>query len=139
MPRTAIEYPAKVGNNQYMIGANNTVYAHEMGVNDDTGPMNAYADLRIAMAGSGDDYLEITGFMADAIITGNLKVTYFTKRFPLSPDEVQKGPYTVTATSDLKRLRAYGRQRKIRVATDEVDSTFQLGAFYEYAKTGGQR
>lgn len=139
LPRTAIEYPAKVGNNQYMIGANNTVYAHEMGVNDDTGPMNAYADLRIAMAGSGDDYLEITGFMADAIITGNLKVTYFTKRFPLSPDEVQKGPYTVTATSDLKRLRAYGRQRKIRVATDEVDSTFQLGAFYEYAKTGGQR
>jgi len=139
LARTAIEYPAKIGNNQYMVGADNKVYAHEQGVNDDTEPMNAFADLRIAMAGNGDDYIEITGFMADAIITGNLKVTYFTKRFPQSPTETEHGPYTVTATTDLKRLRAYGRQRKIRVETDELDSSFQLGAFYEYAKTGGQR
>lgn len=139
LARTAIEYPGTIGNNQYMIGANNTVYSHELGVNDDTSPMNAFADIRIVMAGTGDDYLEITGFMADAIITGDMKVTYFTKRFPQSPDETVKGPYTVTATSDLKRLRAYGRQRKVRVETDTLGSSFKMGQWYEYAKTGGQR
>lgn len=139
LARTAVEYPAQVGNNQLMIGDDNVVYAHELGMNNNDSPMNAYADLRIIMAGSGDDYLEITGFMADAIITGDIKVTYFTKRFPQSTTETTKGPYTVTATTDLKRLRAYGRQRKVRIETNTLNSEFQLGDWYEYAKTGGQR
>lgn len=103
------------------------LYFHEVGVNDDTNAIEAYAETGEFQMADGDRLVFIDRLIPDANITGTLDFTVKTRRYPLSNEEFVKGPYTAMQGTEKIDLRARGRQWAIRVDADAVGDNFQLG------------
>jgi len=75
--------------------------------------------------------MEIKGFIPDFILTGSLTVTPTTKLYPQSSTTSTKAAKTVTPTTEILRWTLNGRQRKYRIAQNEVDGSWKSGALQE--------
>ena len=61
------------------------------------------------------------------INTGNIKFSIKTKRYPESQELVEKGPFTISNTTEKISMRARGRQARIRVSCDSTGTNWRWG------------
>jgi hypothetical protein len=113
----------------YAAGTNGSLYVHEEGLNDDASPMSVYLESGWFDIKDGTDLLFIDRFVPDIRrLTGKaINVTIKVRKYPNSPEEVTKGPYTITDTTGKVSLRARGRQAKVIFEQAITNADFELG------------
>jgi hypothetical protein len=62
------------------------------------------------------------------INTGNIKFSIQTKQYPESSQSIEKGPFTISNTTNKVSLRARGRQAKIRVSCNSTGTKWRWGS-----------
>ena len=62
------------------------------------------------------------------INTGNVKFSVKTKRYPESQEVTEKGPFTISNTTEKISMRARGRQARIRVSCDSTGTSWRWGS-----------
>ncbi len=144
-PRTAAEEPTHlIAATPYLINATSEsvagkIYKHELGVNDDTVALSAYAETNYVQIGEGDNTMDIVRIVPDSTQTGNVNLTVKTKLYQQSQTERSFGPFTVTPATEKVDFRANGRQRKYRFEQGDVDADFIVGKWYETVQEGTPR
>ena len=73
------------------------------------------------------------------ISTGNIQFSVKTKRYPESSEVVEKGPFTISNTTEKVSMRARGRQAKIRVSCNSTNTKWRWGSLrLALQKDGGR-
>lgn len=116
--------------------ADGVLYQHDIGDNDDTSAMNAYAVSNYAMIGEGDSTMEIMEIIPDSTQEGSVVFTIYTKDYAQSSDTFTYGPYTITPTTTFIDPQAAGRQRQYRIEKTAVDTSFSIGKWIEKIQEG---
>ena len=124
---TAVESPLHITENPLAVSNNQVLWRLESGDDDDTSAQTSSAETNYFQLGNGDNSMYIMGYVHDAIQTGNLYMTVFTKRYPDDTDTRTFGPYILTPTTQKVNFRAYGRLAKVRFEKSDVGASFMLG------------
>ena len=118
--------------NPIMIGADNFIYDHEVGLNY-SGAL-PYAETGPFQIGNGDQVLYINEMIPDERNQGSVSATFKTRYYPTSA-ETSYGPYSLTQPTS---VRFNGRQIKMRVTTT-TPSDWRVGTQRLNAIPGGRR
>lgn len=118
--------------NPIMIGADNFIYDHEVGLNY-SGAL-PYAETGPFQIGNGDQILYINEMIPDERNQGSVSATFTTRYYPTS-EETTYGPYSLTQPTS---VRFNGRQIKMRVTTT-TPSDWRVGIQRLNAIPGGRR
>ena len=107
-------------------------FNHEFGDDDDTAAMSAYIEsgaieIDDPSVGAGGALLLSDKFIPDMVQTGDVKVSFYTKKYPQDANEVTKGPFTIGATTAKLSFRAKGRQIRVRYASDALGDKWRIG------------
>jgi len=62
------------------------------------------------------------------INTGNLKFSVKTKQYPESTNVIEKGPFTISNTTQKVDMRARGRQARVRVSCNNTGTSWRWGS-----------
>ena len=73
------------------------------------------------------------------INTGNIKFSVKTKRYPESQEVTEKGPFTISNTTEKISMRARGRQARIRVSCDSTGTKWRWGSLRMALQKDGGR
>ena len=73
------------------------------------------------------------------INTGNVKFSVKTKRYPESQEVTEKGPFTISNTTEKISMRARGRQARIRVSCDSTGTSWRWGSLRMALQKDGGR
>ena len=73
------------------------------------------------------------------INTGNIKFSVKTKRYPESQEVTEKGPFTISSTTEKISMRARGRQARIRVSCDSTGTSWRWGSLRMALQKDGGR
>jgi hypothetical protein len=113
----------------YGASSDGELFVHEEGYNDDAAPMSVYLESGWFDIKDGTDMIFIDRFIPDIrrLLGRSIDVTIKVKKYPDAPEEVTKGPYTITDTTNKISLRARGRQAKIIFTQAVTNSDFELG------------
>ena len=125
MDRTAWTDASTFSNN-IGAGANNYLYAHELGVDADGEAMHSYIESADMDIGDGDEVMFIDRALPDLSVTGNAKVTFKSRKDALS-GFTSKGPFTVNNSTTRINPRVRGRQLVLRVESDAIGDDWRLG------------
>ena len=118
--------------NPIMIGTDNYIYDHEVGLNY-SGAL-PYAETGPFQIGNGDQVLYINEMIPDERNQGSVSATFKTRYYPTS-EETSYGPYSLTQPTS---VRFNGRQIKMRVTTT-TPSDWRVGTQRLNAIPGGRR
>ena len=118
--------------NPIMIGTDNYIYDHEVGLNY-SGAL-PYAETGPFQIGNGDQVLYINEMIPDERNQGSVSATFKTRYYPTSA-ETSYGPYSLTQPTS---VRFNGRQIKMRVTTT-TPSDWRVGTQRLNAIPGGRR
>ena len=118
--------------NPIMIGTDNFIYDHEVGLNY-SGAL-PYAETGPFQIGNGDQVLYINEMIPDERNQGSVSATFKTRYYPTSA-ETSYGPYSLTQPTS---VRFNGRQIKMRVTTT-TPSDWRVGTQRLNAIPGGRR
>ena len=118
--------------NPIMIGTDNYIYDHEVGLNY-SGAL-PYAETGPFQIGNGDQILYINEMIPDERNQGSVSATFTTRYYPTSA-ETSYGPYSLTQPTS---VRFNGRQIKMRVTTT-TPSDWRVGTQRLNAIPGGRR
>jgi len=119
--------------NPIMVGVDNYVYDHEVGLNySDALP---YAESGPFQIGQGDNILYINELIPDERNQGEVSATFKTRYYP-NTEETTHGPYSLTSPTS---VRFNGRQIKMRVTTTSPPSSWRVGTQRLNAIPGGRR
>jgi len=118
--------------NPIMIGTDNYIYDHEVGLNY-SGAL-PYAETGPFQIGNGDQILYINEMIPDERNQGSVSATFKTRYYPTSA-ETSYGPYSLTQPTS---VRFNGRQIKMRVTTT-TPSDWRVGTQRLNAIPGGRR
>ena len=106
-------------------------YDHENGHDDNTSAMNPSLEtgaLELAGdQGEGGNLLLIDKLIPDAVAGGNYLVELVSKRYPNSSEEITKGPFTISTTTEKVSLRTKGRQARLKWSDSGVGYGWKLG------------
>jgi hypothetical protein len=126
---TAAESPQKI--TAFPLGVaiadTNTLYRLESGTDDGASAMNSFAETNYFAIGEGDKTFYIHRYYHDAIQTGNMVLTIYTKLRANDTTERTFGPYTLSSTTQVVNLRAHGRFVKLRWEKTATGTSFTLG------------
>ena len=108
--------------------ANNYLYEHEFGYNDDGSPMtNVYIESADLDIGEGDQFAFISRLIPDVRFLNNSsggQVNFVLKTRDYPGDSLTtKSTNVLTSTTDKKDMRARARQAVIRFESDDDDTT----------------
>ena len=108
--------------------ANNYLYEHEFGYNDDGSPMtNVYIESADLDIGEGDQFAFISRLIPDVRFLNNSsggQVNFVLKTRDYPGDSLTtKSTNALTSTTDKKDMRARARQAVIRFESDDDDTT----------------
>lgn len=119
--------------NPIMVGVDNYIYDHEVGLNYS----NAfpYAESGPFQIGQGDNILYINELIPDERNQGEVSATFTTRYYPNS-EETTYGPYSLTSPTS---VRFNGRQIKMRVTSTSPTSSWRVGTQRLNAIPGGRR
>ena len=73
------------------------------------------------------------------INTGNIKFSVKTKQYPESTDVTEKGPFTISNTTQKVDMRARGRQGRIRVSCNSTGTKWRWGSLRLAVQPDGGR
>lgn len=119
--------------NPIMVGDDNYIYDHEVGLNySDALP---YAESGPFQIGQGDNILYINELIPDERNQGEVSATFTTRYYP-NTEETTHGPYSLTSPTS---VRFNGRQIKMRVTTTSPPSSWRVGVQRLNAIPGGRR
>jgi len=126
------------------IASDGTFYNHESGQDNDTTALTSYVEsgaieISNPETGKGGSLMLVDRLIPDATVTGNMKVTIYTKKYPQSAEEVVKGPYTIEPTTEKVSFRAKGRQTRIRLESDDLGVDWTMGLPRLRVKPSGKR
>ena len=119
--------------NPIMVGVDNYVYDHEVGLNY-SGAL-PYAESGPFQIGQGDNILYINELIPDERNQGEVSATFTTRYYP-NTEETTHGPYSLTSPTS---VRFNGRQIKMRVTTTSPPSSWRVGTQRLNAIPGGRR
>lgn len=109
LPRTA-GADAGVFRDPIWVAPNGTVYAQETGSAIGTASA-AYVESGPFALGNGDQFIHANSLIPDELSQGNVVVTFKSRYYP-NADEIESGPYSMAAPTD---VRFGGRQVRILV------------------------
>lgn len=106
------------------------LYLHEVGYNDGSEDDSMWSwiehyDAELADGGYDTLLHDLHPDMDE--ITGTLNVYVRTKQRPNSVDSIEKGPFTVTVTTDIIHPRSRGGVLALRFESTEIDDYWRLG------------
>jgi hypothetical protein len=135
------------GGNEVFVNYEQTVrlFQHEVGTDDYDvvncdvnnprsclAALNAFAETNYAQLGVGDNNMLIYSVIPDSLQQGNLQITVYTQLYPqTNATIIQKGPFTITPQTNKVDVMALGRQRKYRIASNEIGQDFLIGRWFE--------
>ena len=73
------------------------------------------------------------------INTGNIKFSVKTKQYPESTNIIEKGPFTISNTTQKVDMRARGRQGRVRVSCDSTGTKWRWGSLRLAVQPDGGR
>lgn len=126
----------------YAVDSGGNLYAHEIGKNDDASAMESFVESSWIDIEDGKMMSFIDRYIPDfmQIPTGKKVDLYVTtKKYPQSSQSVEKGPYSITNTTEKISLRARGRVVKYKYHSNSQDGDFQVGAPRVRIKPDGER
>ena len=131
MDRTAGEYPSVLSQTPYLIDDNSEVFLHENGRDDDGSGMEwALTTNRIY---GGTNTIQISAFIPDQNMTGNMNVNLSTRDYPSSFD-IRDVDYTVTSTSDRVSTELNGRYWQFALSGSGLNQQMELGQWLQEIK-----
>lgn len=128
--RTAAEYPAVLTDNPTLINVG-TPYLHESGLNDDGSGMQWRLQTNFEFGGS--DTTEITAFVPDYNMSGNMDVQLTTREYANSPN-TQVKTYSVDQNTGRVETQQNGRYWQFLLSGSELDQQLNLGQWYKEVK-----
>lgn len=124
---TAAEAPLHLTDNPLAISEDMTIWRFNSGNDDGDSALNSYAETNYFELGNGDTTMYIMGYVHDAIQTGDMKLTVYTKLYPEDTSTKTYGPYTLTSSTQKVNFRAHGRLCKLRFEKTATGTSFMLG------------
>lgn len=108
-------------------GPDGYLYAHETGRNAEAAGIGAHIESGFGQMGNGDNLMLLRRLVPDFDdIEGTIDLYVAGRRLPKGT-ETEKGPFTVTPTTEQLFPRLSGRQHQLRIEATDADSYFRLG------------
>lgn len=125
---TAAESPQKITAFPLAIAVadTNTLYRMENGDDDGASALNSFGETNYFSLGEGDKTFYIHRYYHDAVQTGDMVLTIYTKLRQNDTNIRTFGPYTLTSASQVVNLRAHGRFVKLRWEKISTGTSFIL-------------
>jgi len=131
MDNNLVNYPLAVSDDGF-------IYYHENGYTDDGNAISSYIESGEFTVDSGNKMMFINRVIPDfKQSASNVQITLKMKKYP-NGDEVIKGPYTVTPSTEKISLRARGRHCKLRIDCG-TDDFWRLGKVRLDMQEDGER
>ena len=148
LSRTAAEAPYISSVNPRLIGTDNKMYRHELGLNDDTGTLDWSLTLPLLQVGS--NCLDVGGMIPDSTQTGDISVSVKGLPYPqdANPDYAQTDGVARTTVSNFTisnttgRLSMFLTNRDIEVTISQssvTDGDWIMGAWKLETKPSDER
>lgn len=118
--------------------ASGNVFSHNLGDNNAGGALEKFIESAYTDLDEGTDVVLVDQIVPDFNVTEKLQITIFGKRFP-NDTAFQKGPYTVSAGTEVINMRFRARQAKIRYSTSAIDGSFDVGRVRFRVRPDGER
>ena len=139
LARTVLIGDSDTFGNPYAMGADGYLYDHDFGVNADGAALSAYAETSDMEIASGEDIMFVDQMIPDfSELDGTLSVTLKGRRYP-KDEQLTKGPYSVTSSSELVNVRITARQLSVRLEVSDVGAHFRTGTLRINIQPDGQR
>lgn len=123
----------------YAMGSDRYLYQHEVGVDDNTEPLNSFIESHDINLAGGNDIVHIKRIYPDFVeLTGSVDMIVKTRDYPQS-EYREKGPRTLTADTEFVALRCRGRQMALRLESSNKGDKWRAGTFNAQAITNGKR
>ena len=105
------------------------LYNHEVGNDDDSGPMTAYVETGDMGLQGGDQFTLLTRILADMEFSGAVQSAEIKVIARDAPGATARetDPFTVTDTAQDVSPRIRGRQLALRVSSDGLDTHWKVG------------
>ena len=129
LDRTMIVGDSDIINQVYAFGADNKIYWHEVGTDDDGEAMEAYIDSGdVELAPAGANLMHMGEFVPDfKTLEGSVQITFTGKKRPQATETTVSGPHTVTSTTELVNPRVRARQLSIRIESSDIGDDWRVG------------
>lgn len=122
--RGAFNYP-------FMMGANGTMYEHEVGINYDSD--NIFVESGPILSGSGENVIHVNQLIPDEKTQGQVTANFKTRFYP-NDTEREYGPYSMANPTS---VRFTGRQ--VRMLINGTASDWRVGNMRINVEQGGRR
>lgn len=138
------------GVNAYPIAASyeasgTRLYYHEFGANADGAAINSYIESNLFDLNAGQELMYVDRIIPDfsdragGPMQGNIQLTLAAVKYPNSPTETSKGPYTVSATTQKIDTRLRGRHAYYRIESNDVGASWRMGTLRFRLTADGER
>jgi hypothetical protein len=123
------------------------LYYHEFGNTADGAAINAYIESNLFDLDAGQELMFVDRIIPDfsgrdgGVMTGNVTMTLHALKYPNTPEsmEVTKGPYLVSAATQKIDFRMRGRHTYYRIESNDVNTSWRLGAIRFRLGPDGER
>lgn len=124
----------------FALNAAGQIYAHEIGVDDDGSPMEAYITSGDLDLDEGEKLMFVDKFIPDFKLRPNrgASVTISLKKYPNSTPQV-KGPYTFDNNTNKISFRARARHASITYTCNTLGADFEVGTCRFSVQPDGER
>lgn len=124
--------------NPVAVNADGTPYSHNVGNNNAGEALEKFIESAYTDISEGTDVMLVDQIIPDFNVTEKMQITLFGKRFP-NDTAFQKGPFTVSAGTEVINMRFRARQAKVRYSTSAVDASFDVGKVRFRIRPDGER
>ena len=140
LSRTMYVGNSKVMTGVYATGADGYLYDHETGLNADTAPMDKQLSSWDIEVGVGDDIMHIAALIPDfKDIVGSVDMTLVGRKFPMDPEIITKGPYSIVNTTKQINPKMRCRQISINLDANALNTFWRFGGARIDATPDGKR
>lgn len=119
-------------------GATGTVFEHESGTDDLGSGLVSFIESGDVDIGDGTLVQLISAILPDFDLSGSVEILIKTRRYPQA-SQIEKGPFTVSGSTQRINVRARGRQAAYRVSSSGVGDDWRLGAMGFEVQDDGER
>ena len=123
------------------------IFQHESGVDETdidgvTQPMVSFLETYQQEIAEGTRLMHVGGMIPDfKTLVGSIDLTLRGRAYPQQPNnqEVTKGPYTITSTTEKQDFRMRARQISFRVESNNIGDDWRMGTWRAKVRPHGRR
>jgi hypothetical protein len=133
--RTAAASPGPSYDLPFAFDSTGALFLHETGVNANVSAMDSHIESHDQQITTGKKAMHISQAVPDMVRqTGTLLLYLKGKKRPNQPAYVEKGPYTITTTTEVRGVRLSSRQVAVRFQSNTLGADWRLGDWQFYAQ-----